>query len=290
MYGDQLGDYADGVTHHLGAFLLSTHHGVLPWCPVLVLALAAMLRSAALRERGAWLILVLVAWQLWIDSGMRDIEPRAVLGTRTWSGGLSFGPRKLVDVLPLLLPAVASLAAAARRRRSHGLALAVVAGILCAPTLLLHASAWIDPDATTGGIMGAAEYRAALARPLSVDAWARAWAQRSVPWLVPTVVTLVVLPPVLVSAWAWRAWRRRASPEDPLRAAGAVAVVGLLVVHGWLAVLLLRSDAIREEDPRRMLDAAARMTPAHLATVRRIAAHHAELRARLGPDAAPPGG
>jgi hypothetical protein len=182
---------------------------------------------------------------------------------------------------------VASLVAAARRRRSHGLALAVVAGVLCAPTLLLHASAWIDPDATTGGIMGATEYRAALVRPLSADAWARAWAQRSVPWLVPVTVTLVVLPPVLAGAWAWRA-RRRGSPGDPLRPVGAVAVVGLLVVHGWLAVLLLRSDAIREDDPQRMLDAAARMTPAHLATVRRIAAHHAELRARLGPDAAPP--
>lgn len=289
MYGDQLGDYGDAVTHHLGAFLLSTHHGVLPWCPVLVLGLVAMLRSAALRERGAWLLVLLVAWQLWIDSGMRAIEPRAVLGTRTWSGGLSFGPRKLVDVLPLLLPAVTSLVAAVRQR-GYGRVLAVVAGLLCVPTLLLHASAWIDPDATTGGIMGAAEYRAALVRPLSADAWARAWGQRSVPWLVPAIMTLVVLPPVLGGAWAWRAWRRRASAEDPLRPAGAIAVVGLLVVHGWLAVLLVRSEAVREEDPQRMLDAAARMTPAHVAMVRRIQAHHADLRARLGPDAAPPDG
>jgi hypothetical protein len=290
MYGDQLGDYGDAVTHHLGAFLLSTHHGVLPWCPVLLLALVAMLRASALRERGAWLLLALVAWQLWIDSGMRAIEPRAVIGTRTWSGGLSFGPRKLVDVLPLLLPATASLVAAARRR-GHGLALAVVAGLACTPTLLLHASAWIDPDATTGGIMGAGEYRAALVRPLSSDAWARAWAQRSVPWLVPVIVTLVVVLPLgLAGAWAWRAARRRASAEDPLRPAGVVAVGCLLVVHGWLAVLLLRSDGARDDDPQRMTDAAARMTPAHYAIVRRIQAHHAELRARLGPDAAPPDG
>jgi hypothetical protein len=291
MYGDQLGDYAGAVTHHLGALLLSTHHGVLPWCPVLLVALVAMLRAAALRERGAWLLLALVAWQLWIDSGMRAIEPRAVLGTRTWSGGLSFGPRKLVDVLPLLLPAAASLVAAARRR-GRGPALAVVAGLLCAPTLLLHASAWIDPDATTGGIMGAAEYRAALVRPLSPEAWARAWSQRSVPWLVPAIVTLVVvLPPVLACAWAWREeGRARARGDDPLRPAVVAQVACLLLAHGWLAVLLVRSDAARENDPQRMLDAAARMTPAHYATVRRIQAHHAELRARLGPDAAPPDG
>lgn len=269
MYGERLGDYAGAVTHHLGAFLASTHHGVLPWCPVLVLALVAMLRAAALRERGAWLLLVLVAWQLWLDSGMREIEPRAVLGTRTWSGGLAFGPRKLVDVLPLVLPAVGSLVAAARRR-GLGRALAVVAVIACAPTLLLHASAWLDPDATTGGIMGAAEYRAALLRPLSAAAWGRAWAQRSVPMSVPAIVTLVVvLPTLLLHAWALRGLRRRGASEDPLRPASVVVVTCLLVVHGWLAVLLLRTDAAREDDPRRMLDAAARMTPAHYATDRK---------------------
>lgn len=290
MYGEQLGDYAGSVTHHLAAFLASTHHGVLPWCPVLAVALVAMLRAAALRERGAWILLGLVAWQLWLDSGMRAIEPRAVLGTRTWSGGLAFGPRKLVDVLPLALPAVASLVAAARRRGLGGV-LAAVAALACVPTLLLHASAWLDPDATTGGIMGAAEYRAALARPLSAAAWERAWAQRSVPVAVPAIVTLVVvLPTLLVGAAARRALRRRGASEDPLRPAGVVAAACLLGLHGWLAVLLLRSDLAREDDPQRMLDAAARMTPEHYATVRRIQAHHAELRARLGPDAAPPDG
>lgn len=290
MYGDQLGDYASSVTHHLGSLLASTHHGVLPWCPVLALALVAMVRSAVLRERGAWLLLVLVAWQLWLDSGMRDIEPRAVLGTRTWSGGLAFGPRKLVDVLPLLLPAVVSLAGAARRR-GHGRALAGLVAVLCVPTLLLHASAWIDPEATTGGIMGVAEYRDALWRPFSPAAWARAWAQRSVPIAVPLVVSVVVVGPMLLLlAIVRRVAASRMAPSDPSRPAGAIAAGGLLVVHGWLAVLLVRSDAAREADPQRMLAAAARMTPIHHATVRRIKAHHAELRARLGPAAAPPDG
>jgi hypothetical protein len=290
MYGDRLGDYAGEVTHHLGAFLASTHHGVLPWCPVLALALVAMLRAAAGRERGAWLLLALVAWQIWIDSGMRDIEPRAVLGTRTWSGGLAFGPRKLVDVLPLLLPAAASLAAAARRR-GYGHALAGLVALACVPTVLLHASAWLDPEATTGGIMGVAEHRQALGRPLSPAAWGDAWAQRRVPLLVPLVVSAaVVLPLVLLLALARRALAGRAALADPLRAAGGLAVGGAFVVHAWLAVLLVRSDAARQADPQRMITAAARMTPAHVATVQRIKQYHATLRARLGPDAAPPDG
>jgi hypothetical protein len=290
MYGDQLGDYAGAVTHHLGALLFSTHHGVLPWCPVLALALVAMGRSAVRRERGAWLLLAIVAWQLWIDSGMRSIEPRAVLGTRTWSGGVAFGPRKLVDVLPLALPAVASLVAAARQR-GHGRTLAALAGLLCAPTLLLHASAWIDPEATTGGIMGSAEYRTALLRPLSLAAWEQAWAVRRLPLAVPGVAVLVVvLPALLLGALGRAAWRGRLAAADRLRLVGAIVAVSLLVVHGWLAVLLVRSDAVREADPQRMLAAAARMTPVHHAMVRRIAEHHTTLRARLGPDAAPPHG
>lgn len=288
MYGDQLVDYAGTVTHHLAALLTSTHHGVLPWCPVLALGLAAMVRSAVLRERGAWLLLAIVVWQLWIDSGMRPIEPRAVLGTRTWAGGVSFGPRKLVDVLPLLLPAAASLVTAACAR-GHGRTLAAVAGVLCVPTVLLHASAWLDPDATTGGIMGAAEYRAALARPFDPAAWSHAWAQRRVPISVPVVIALVVaLPSYLSLLGLRRAIARWSSREPSLHPAVALAVVGPLLVHGVVAVLLVRSDAARRAQPQRMLAAAAAMTPAHHAIVRRIPAHHAELRARLGPHAAPP--
>lgn len=288
MYGPQLDRYLGDVTHHLGSLLLSTHHGLLPWCPVLALGLLAMARSAALRERGAWILLAIVLWQLWLDSGMRPIEPRAVLGTRTWAGGVSFGPRKLVDVLPLLLPAATSLASAASAR---GLprGLAVVVGLACMPTVLLHASAWLDPDATTGGIMGSIEYRAALGRPLHAEAWSRAWSQRALPVVVPLVLALVVALPLVLAAWLARLVARRgAQPREPWRRAAVVALGGMLVVHGWLAVLLVRSDLAREAEPRRMIDAAASMTPAHLATVRRIQAHHQQLRERLGPDAAPP--
>lgn len=289
MYGDGLSSYAGEVTHHTGYFLLSTHHGVLPWCPVLLVAALALGRSAVRRERGAWLVLALVVLQVWLDGGMRAIEPRAVLGTRTWSGGVSFGPRKLVDVLPLLLPAIASLVAEARRRGPRSaIALAGLTLALCLPTVALHASAWLDPGATTGGIMDADVYLDALRRPASIDAWGRAWDQRSVPGWVPLVVVAVVVVPCLLASFGVAWLVRRGAAVEPRRLAGGLAAAALLLVHGWLAVVIMRSDATREAEPRRMLDAAQRMTPAHLVTVRRIPAHHAVLRERLGPGAAPP--
>ncbi|MEX1363442.1 MAG: hypothetical protein AB1Z98_09970, partial [Nannocystaceae bacterium] len=288
LYGDGLGDYAGEVTHHTGYFLLSTHHGVLTWCPVLGLAAAALVLAAKHQERGAWLLLLLVAMQVWLDGGMRTIEPRSVLGTRTWAGGVSFGPRKLVDVLPLLLPAACSLVSEARRR-GHGRAVLGVAVALCAPTVLLHASAWLDPDATTGGIMDGSRYLAALRRPWSLSAWTSAWGQRALPGLVPLVVTLVVTLPLLLAGWLVAALvRTRATDAPAPRWIAAIAAISLLGVHGWLAVAMTRSDAAREADPQRMLRAAARLTAPHLAAVAAIPDHHEQLRRRLGPGAAPP--
>lgn len=288
MYGDGITDTVGEVTHHTFYFLFSTHHGVMTWCPVLIVVAVAVMRSAALKERGGWLILVIFAGQVWLDGGMRAIEPGSVLGTRTWAGGVSFGPRKLLDVLPLAIPAVGSLVAWARGR-GLARALAIVATLLCVPTVLLHLSAWLDPDATTGGIMGTSEYWAALGRAATPDAWSRAWAQRSVPIAVPLVVSLCVTVPLLLAtrlvAWGWRRWGCR--DEEPLAGAPMLCVGLLLVMHGWLAVVLTRSDIAREEQPQRMLQAAARMTPAHVGTVRTIARHHAVLRARLGEGAAP---
>lgn len=287
MYGDGLSGYAGDVTHHPAAFLTSTHHGVLTWCPVLALAAVALGLAVARRQRGAWLVLGLVVMQVWLDSGMRSIEARSVLGTRTWAGGVSFGPRKLVDVLPLLLPAAGALAAEARER-GLGRMLAVVAGLLGIPTLLLHLSAWLDPGATTGGIMDAEVYAQALARPGSGGAWTQAWTQRDLPWAVPLVVSFTVVGGVLALAAAAVALGRRQPTTPARRVVGGATLAGLLLVHGWLGVVIVRSDAAREAEPERMLRAAARMTPAHLATVRRIPLHHAELRRRLGPGAAPP--
>ncbi|MEM7154888.1 MAG: hypothetical protein AAF799_18710 [Myxococcota bacterium] len=289
MYGEQLGEYGGSVSHHTTYFLTSTHHGVLPWCPVLGLAAVALGWAVVRRQRGAWLIVGLVLVQIWLDGGMRAIEPRTVLGTRTWAGGVSFGPRKLVDVLPLLLPAAIGFVDEVRRR-GYGWALAAIAGLLCLPTVLLLASAWLDPDATTGGIMTSTEYVAALQRPFDGAAWSKAWAQRSLPVAVALVVGAGVAVVYLggVALWAWGSRRGAAEPETRLRSAPVVATMSLLVVHGWLAVVMMRSDSARVAQPGRMLEAARRMTPLHYATVRRIGAHHAQLRAKLGDGAAPP--
>jgi hypothetical protein len=288
MYGEQLGQYAGEVSYHFVPFLFSTHHGVLSWCPALVLGAAALALGAARRERTAWIVLVVLATQLWMDAGMREIEPRAVLGTRTWSGGLAFGPRKLVDVLPLLLPSVTSFVAAARAR-GLGTPLAALAVVLATPTILLHASAWIAPTATTGDVMGTAQYHAALLRPLEVAAWRAGYTPRALPWSVPLIVTACVTLP-LIGLWllARRPAVTTVATRDLRRAIlAAVAVAGLLV-HGWVAVLLVRSESILAADPERMVRAAAAMAPAHDATVRAIPSHHALLRERLGPAAAPP--
>ena len=289
MYGSQLGEYGGSVSHHTTYFLTSTHHGVLPWCPVLLLAAIALVWAVAKRQRGAWLILLLIVVQVWLDGGMRAIEPRTVLGTRTWAGGVSFGPRKLLDVLPLLLPAVAAFVDEVRRR-GYGRVLAAVTALLCLPTVLLLFSAWLDPGATTGGIMTSTEYFAALKRPFDGAAWGQAWAQRKLPVTVALVIGAGSALMLLGCAALWARWliSRSDDPDTPLRAAPILATLGLLVVHGWLAVLMMRSDSAREAQPGRMLEAARRMTPLHYATVRRIGAHHEELRARLGEGAAPP--
>lgn len=281
MYGEGLLGMAGEVSHHTMMFLTSTHHGVLPWCPLLLLPAACMVYAAVARQRGAWLLLLLVVWQVWLDGGMRAIEPGQVLGTRTWSGGVSFGPRKLVDVLPLALPAVAFCVGRARARGRGGV-LAAVAVALSLPTVALHVSAWLDPGATTGGIMGAAEYSEALWRWADPPAWSRAWSQRSLPGAVTAGIGALVALPL------WLLLDRASSKRVRSTTAVGVALLLLLLMHGFIAVVLMRSDAAREAAPQRMLAAAARMQPAHLATVRRIASHHAVLRTRLGPDAAPP--
>ena len=68
--------------------------------------------------------------------------------------------------------------------------------------------------------------------------------------------------------------------------ATAVIVVAVLA-HLWSTVLQVRSDAMLADDRDRMEQARARMHPAHEATVARIAAHHATMRALLGENAAP---
>lgn len=286
MYGGRLGDYAGEVTHHLWHFLFSPYHGALSWSPVLALGLGLVAWAAVTRQRGGVLIAVIVALQIWLDAGMRDIEAFSVLGTRTWAGGVSFGARKLVDVLPLLLPS--ALAFAERSVGHKGRApLAALVVALVVPTALLHLAAFINPHATTGAILDKPAFVQVLALPYDAAAWDTAWEQRALDPLVALVVTALVVVP-LAFALCSAATRLATSHAVTRRRAIAAVVLGLgIAANLWLSFLQVRSDALLTTDPQRMRAVKARLQRAHELTVSRIPTHHARLRAILGPGAAP---
>lgn len=288
MYGTDLWDYAGSVTHHLSHFLLSPYHGMLAWCPVLVVALFALGRSVWCRDRGAWLIALIVVAQIWIDAGMRDLEPNRVLGTRTWAGGVAFGPRKIVDVLPLFLPSSLSLMAAARARRRTRL-LGALALATTVPTVSLHVAAFVAPDSTTGTVHTWASLLHVIGLVLEPEAWITAWHARSLPLAVPAVVGGLVALPLAASSLGIAAITVRQGGQWLVRALAAVVLGAAVAAHLWVAVLLMRSDAMLAENPGRMARARALMQPRHVAKVNQIPRFHALMRARLGADAVPSG-
>ena len=291
IYGGGLSDYAGEVTLHLRHFLLSPHHGALVWCPVLGIAAFALGRAAWRRERGAVLLGVLLVHQVWLDAGMRAIEVESVLGTRTWAGGTGFAPRKLVDVLPLTLPALLALVRDARTARAArwGPPLLVATLLACVPTALLHAAAYVDPEATTGSLVGSMSALIDLmALPLSPARWSKALQARDLPVLVPLVVTAVVTLPLMLVGWRIAVGLRPAKRSVRLDLGLAALIGGAVLAHAWLSVMQVRSDAAMLDDPERMTRAAAQLDPRHRATVALIPTHHQRMRALLGEGAAPP--
>lgn len=278
MYGG-LGGFEGEVTHHLRAFLLSTHHGALVWCPVLVVGLLGLAIGLARRRPGAGVLLVLFAMQVWLDAGTREITPFSVLGTRTWTGGAAFGPRKLLDVIGLLVPAaiwlhgwLAELAAPERARWRRRLIGMTIASLI--PTSLLHLAAWLDPHVTSE-VMDGERLLIAMGLPFDPALWSDALAQRALPLRVTVVVGAMVVAP-LGPVLGWLVLRRGGLP----RAGWIVALTGLLA-QVWLAVLIARSDAIVAAEPERMADARARLDPVHRAMVAAIPSHYRVLRERL---------
>lgn len=285
MYGMDLGGYASSTTHHLRAFLFSPYHGALTWSPVVVVGIVALGWSVARGDRGGWLLLALFAHQIWLDSGMRDIGPYAVLGTRTWSGGTSFGARKLLDALPLLLPATLSLVAAARERGRLKL-LAACTLALVVPAVALHAACFVDPD-VTGALLDWRGYAVVLERPLSGSAWGDAAAARTVPLKVWAGLVLIVAIPLSLAAVRMDEGLARVNARGRVGLAGCLLLGGAVIAHLWLTALMVRSDMTLADDPQRMATARARLHGAHEAAVARIPARHATLRALLGDHAAP---
>lgn len=292
MYGG-LGDYAGEVSHHLQAFLLSTHHGALTWCPVLVIGVLGLAIGVATGREGAALVLVLLAAQIWLDAGTREIEPYRVLGTRTWAGGTAFGPRKLLDAIPLMLPGVVWLVAwidsqspaearAWRRRLSAATIVALI------PTILLACAAFIDHRVCTL-ILDPDRFLIALGLAFDPGAWADAWAARALPSSVALRGALVVgLPLSTLVVVALAVGGRRGPRTRRARPGAMVALMaGGLVANAWIGWLQGHSEAMAEDDPARMQRAAATLNPWHEQLVGEIPRAHARMRARLGDHAVP---
>lgn len=284
MYGG-LGDYQGEVSHHLRAFLLSTHHGALVWCPVLVIGLLGLAIGAARRESGALVILALLAAQVWLDAGTREIAPYEVLGTRTWTGGTAFGPRKLLDAMPLMLPGVIWLHrwlveqdGDARRTWQRRLAIATVLAVI--PTALLLLAAWLDPRVCSN-VLDGERLLIAMSLPFDPDAWSTMLSLRDVPLRVTAMIAALVGLP-LALALVGAATLRPPSVGRPRRAWLLLLGYGL-VSDLWMLRLQHRTDAMAEQQPERIEQARARLNPWHEALVEQIPSHHALLRARLGP-------
>lgn len=135
VYGHPLGPLLSGASplggtwmpfrsNALGETLLSSYHGLVPWAPVAVVAAAGWLLELR-RRRLAATLLVMFAGE-WIANGLFD---------RYFWGGMSFGPRRFVDLaVPMMIGAAWFLT----RTRIAG---AVASAMLTAWTVLLALAA-----------------------------------------------------------------------------------------------------------------------------------------------------
>jgi hypothetical protein len=286
MYGG-LSDYQGEVTQHLRAFLLSTHHGALVWCPVLVIGLLGLAIGGARRESGALLVIVLFGAQVWLDAGTREIQAYEVLGTRTWTGGTAFGPRKLLDAMPLLLPGViwvhrwlAEQPEMERGRWERRLAIVTVLAVV--PTTLLLIAAWLDPRVCSN-VLDGERLLIAMSLPFDLDSWSAMLRQRDVPLRVTLVLALVVGVPLGVALLGGLLRTRPEEAQPRPRRAWMLLLVYGVIANAWMLHLQARTDAMVEADPQRIEQARARLNPWHEAVVETIPQHQALLEARLGP-------
>jgi hypothetical protein len=225
-----------------------------------------------------------VLHQIWIVSGTREITPFTVLGTRTWAGGVSFGARKMLEVVPLFLPAVISAATSDQRLRRI---FAVAALVAVVPTALLSIAAILDPVRTTGSLHAGAGFVALFGVAFDPGAWATALKQRSLPIGVGLGVLVIVATPLLA---ALVVQARRAARLDP---AGRVSIsVGVVIgaavfANLWTSMLLIRSETILADHPDRTERLRDPWGEAHRATVKLIPEELARKRAVLGEHAVP---
>ncbi len=272
LYGDGLGAFAKPATHHVAAFLFSPYHGALSWAPVLGLAGLMLVTQAWRRQRGAWLVLCIMATQVWLNASARSIEPFSVLGTRTWGGGLSFGPRKLVDSLPLLLPFV--LEGAQRASFGQRRMLWVLACLCTAWTSWLWLTSFVDPRLVSDVLPWSALVER-LYTPFFGEAWRATLEGRALSWTASGVLAIFVVIPL--SGLMVACMRMQASTHAVL----PVVLTSGVAAHLWLGIAFARTDLERAAHPERMQRAAQVFHPAHLRLVAEIPAYERRTAATL---------
>jgi hypothetical protein len=222
VYGQPLGPIAAGSspvggtwmvfhTIALDEVLFSSFHGLLPWSPVAALAIAGWFVERK-RFPLATTFLLMFAGE-WLANGLLD---------RYWWGGMSFGPRRFVDLaVPMMVGlgwflartrGAGAIAAAAATAWGVALAAAAAAGSLdlsadLLPRELVSAVASIDGPALTDSLGGAALLRA--------------------PWLALSGLAIVVI----VSGALWPA------VASVRRGAVALMILSLLSVAAAAAAI-----------------------------------------------------
>lgn len=112
----------------IGATLFSTNRGLFLWSPLFLLGVAGLVWLWR-RDRAFAVAATLVSvLELYMNSAAWD-----------WWGGGAFGPRRFINLLPLLVPGMAGLVA--RWTRSHWARLAL---LVLSLLLIWHQWAWMD--------------------------------------------------------------------------------------------------------------------------------------------------
>lgn len=192
--------------------LVHPHHGLLAWSPVLVLALAGLVRLTARDRRLGMLIWAAIALQLWLNGTIYEHALDHYEYTRHWAGGGAFGGRRWLCAAPFFALGIGEAAAWATTRWARAVALAVTA----------LAVAW-------NGLLAAQ----ARAVPYEVCEQMTTW-----PGLVAHVIAPLRAPSEVVVAWV------RAAPRP------ADAVVGQAVAAALAAVATLGWWGARRLSPR----------------------------------------
>ncbi|HWW61009.1 MAG TPA: hypothetical protein VN181_06560, partial [Thermoanaerobaculia bacterium] len=122
--------------------LFSGWHGLIPWAPITVLAIAGWMVAARRRDALATICLLMFAGELFANACL----------DRYWWGGLSFGPRRFVD---LAIPFAAGVASLLRNVRPV-LRFAILAPFLAWGFLLNRASISLSDDLSISELFSAA--------------------------------------------------------------------------------------------------------------------------------------